>query len=207
MDVPTRRQRALVPRQEKTPTPELEVAGRAVTRVPRRLLALCGSQRGRSFSGGLLRACRTLAPAGVEITLFEGHKQFPLFNPEIELPDGVAKLRMAIDDADALLIASPEYAHGVSGTIKNTLDWLVSHPPFAGKPVAVFNPSLQSFHADAALKETLHTMSAELISEASLRIPVIGAGVDPEAIAASERFAPLIVEALHALLTYLDRHA
>jgi chromate reductase len=173
----------------------------------RRLLALCGSQRSRSFSAGLLRACRSRAPAGVELTLFERHKHFPLFNPEIDLPEGVIALRAAIDEADALLIASPEYAHGVSGTIKNTLDWLVSHPPFAGKPVAVLNPSYQSFHADAALKETLRTMSAELIPNACVRIPVIGAGVDPDAIAASARFAPLIDDTLCAMLAYLDSHA
>lgn len=173
-----------------------------------RLLALCGSQRSRSLSAGLLRACRVLAPAGVDIVLFEQHKQFPLFNPEIvELPQGVRVLQQEIDAADAVLIASPEYAHGVSGTIKNTLDWLVGHPPFAGKPVAVLNPSFQSEHADAALKETLRTMSAELVPGACVRIPVIGAGVDPDAIAASPRFAPLIEAALHAVLSHLGSRA
>ena len=171
-------------------------------------LALCGSQRSRSLSAGLLRACRMRAPAGVEIELFEQHKQFPLFNPEIaDLPEGVLALQQAIDAADALLIASPEYAHGVSGTIKNTLDWLVSHPPFAGKPVAVLNPSCQSHHADEALKETLRTMSAELIDNACVRIPVIGAGVDPDEIAASPRFAPLVDAALQAVLLHLNTRA
>jgi NAD(P)H-dependent FMN reductase len=173
-----------------------------------RLLALCGSQRSRSLSGGLLRACRLRAPAGVEIELFELHKQFPLFNPEIaELPEGVRALQRALDAADALLIASPEYAHGVSGTIKNTLDWLVSHPPFAGQPVAVLNPAYQSHHADDALKETLRTMSAELIADACVRIPVIGAGVDPDQIASSPRFAALIDAALRAVLLHLERRA
>jgi NAD(P)H-dependent FMN reductase len=173
-----------------------------------RLLALCGSQRSRSLCAGLLRACRALAPAGVEVVLFEQHKQFPLFNPDIaDLPDGVRALQQAIDAADALLIASPEYAHGVSGTIKNTLDWLVSHPPFAGKPVAVLNPSYQSQHADAALKETLRTMSADLIDAACVRIPVIGAGIDPDAIADSPRFAPLVEAALQAVLLHLDTRA
>lgn len=173
-----------------------------------RLLALCGSQRSRSLSAGLLRACRALAPEEIEVAIFEQHKQFPLFNPEIDtLPEGVRALQLAIDAADTVLIASPEYAHGVSGTIKNTLDWLVSHPPFAGKPVAVLNPAYQSEHADAALKETLRTMSAELIGDACVRIPVIGAGIDPDAIAASPRFAPLIDAALRAILLHLERRA
>jgi NAD(P)H-dependent FMN reductase len=171
-----------------------------------RILALCGSQRARSMSAGLLRACRDLAPAGVAIDLFEQHKDFPLFNPERTgvLP-GVRALQDAITAADALLIASPEYAHGVSGTIKNTLDWVVDHAPFAGKPVAVLNPSYQSFHADEALKETLRTMSADLVLDACLRIPVIGSRVDPDQIASDPRFATPITAALRALVAHVER--
>jgi len=169
-----------------------------------RFLALCGSQRSRSLSGGLLRACRSLAPGNVAFDIFEQHKEFPLFNPELaDLPPGVRALQDAITAADAIVIASPEYAHGVSGTIKNTLDWLVSHPPFAGKLVAVLNPSYQSHHADAALKETLRTMSAALVEDACLRIPVIGAGVDADAIAATPRFAASIAQVFDALLARL----
>ena len=171
-----------------------------------KLLALCGSQRTRSLSGGLLRACRTLAPADIDVILFEEHKQFPLFNPELTaLPAGVRALYQAIDAADAVLIASPEYAHGVTGTIKNTLDWLVGHPGFAGKPVAVLNPSWQSHHADESIREILAMMSAELILDACVRIPVIGSGVGPDAIAASERFAPAIEGVLRAVAQHLAR--
>lgn len=169
-----------------------------------KLLALCGSQRTQSMSGGLLRACRSLAPAGVEVLLFEEHKQFPLFNPELaELPAGVHALYAAVDAADAILIASPEYAHGVTGTIKNTLDWLVGHPGFAGKPVAVLNPAWQSHHADESIKEILGMMSAELIAEACVRIPVIGSGVALNAIASSARFVPAIEAVLRAVAQHL----
>ena len=174
--------------------------------MPLHILALCGSQRVRSMSGGLLRACRELAPAGVVIDLFEHHKDFPLFNPErTDIPSGVRALQEAITAADALLIASPEYAHGVTGTIKNTLDWVVNHAPFAGKPVAVLNPAYQSFHADEALKETLRTMSADLVLDACLRIPVIGARVDPDHIASEPRFAAPITSALQALVAHVGR--
>ncbi len=174
--------------------------------MPIRILALCGSQRARSMSGGVLRACRDLAPAGVAIDLFEQHTDFPLFNPErTDVPSGVLALQEAITAADALLIASPEYAHGVTGTIKNTLDWVVNHAPFAGKPVAVLNPAYQSFHADEALKETLRTMSADLVLDACLRIPVIGSGTDPDRIASDHRFATRIGRALRALVAHVER--
>jgi len=75
----------------------------------------------------------------------------PLFNPDLEMspPANVMTLYRAVVEADALLIASPEYAHGVSGPIKNALDWLVGFEPFAGKCVAVLNASPRAHHADA----------------------------------------------------------
>ena len=170
-----------------------------------KILALCGSLRARSFSAGLLRAARALAPAGVEFRIFEGHGQLPLFNPDLEpaAPEAVLSLWNAVTWADAIIIASPEYAHGVTGTMKNTLDWLVGHIPFAYKPVAVFNPSYQSHHADEALKETLRTMAADLIADACVRIPVIGSRVDPDAIAESAQFAPAIRFALQAVVDHV----
>lgn len=94
----------------------------------------------------MLLAAQALAPREMTVQIFEHHKNWPLFNPDLEaaLPPTVQTLRELITEADALLIASPEYAHGVTGTIKNTLDWLVSHPGVALKPVAVFNPSFRS---------------------------------------------------------------
>jgi hypothetical protein len=81
----------------------------------------------------------------------------------------------------------------------------VNHAPFAGKPVAVLNPSYQSFHADEALKETLRTMSADLVLDACLRIPVIGSRVDPDRIASEPRFAAPIAAALRALVAHVGR--
>src|SRR5580765_7400837 len=172
-----------------------------------KILALCGSLRARSFSAGLLRAARTLAPAGVDFRIFDGHGRLPLFNPDLEAdaPETVSSLWDAVTWADAIVIASPEYAHGVTGTMKNTLDWLVGHIPFAYKPVAVFNPSFQAHHADEALKETLRTMAADLVADACVRIPVIGSRVDPDAIAESAQFAPAIRSALQAVVDHVRR--
>jgi chromate reductase len=169
------------------------------------LLSFSGSQRAKSWSSALLRAFKARAPAGVDFDIYEEHKQLPLFNPDLETepPASVRRLRQAVSQAQAIVIVSPEYAHGVSGTIKNTLDWLVSHPEFADKPVAVINPSYQSFHADAALKETLRTMSAVLIPQACLRIPVIGSALSQDAIDHSPEFALMIDKALQEILAHL----
>jgi chromate reductase len=171
------------------------------------MLALSGSQRVKSWSTALLLATKALAPQSVNIQIYEGHKVWPLFNPDLESnpPRAVQELRDLITLADAILIASPEYAHGVTGTIKNTLDWLVSHPGFAYKPVAVLNPSYQSCHADEALKETLRTMAADLIPGACIRIPVIGSGIDQSAIEQTPAFRTSITAALHCVVDHVQR--
>jgi chromate reductase len=179
--------------------------GRPLKEERVRILALSGSRRDASWSSALPRAARDLAPRGSVVDIHEGHKAWPLFDPDREAdpPVPVLALRALVGDADALLIASPEYAHGVTGTIKNTLDWLVSHPDFAGKPVAVFNPSLRAGHADAALKETLRTMAADLVDAASVRVPVIGAPIALDAIAATPTFRGPIESALDTLAAHV----
>lgn len=144
-----------------------------------KILGISGSLRAASLNSALLRTAVALAPPGVEVQLLRGLGDLPLFNPDLEArpPPAVTSLRRAVDAADALLIASPEYARGVSGTIKNALDWLVSHEGFVGKPVALLNASPRAHHAQAALRETLRTMSAVLVEEACAAIPLLGSGL------------------------------
>ena len=108
-----------------------------------KVLAISGSLRAASINSALLRAAARLAPPGMLVTSLSGIGDLPLFNPDFEphVPPPVAALYAAVAAADALLIASPEYAHGITGTIKNALDWLVSVESFVCKPVAVLNAS------------------------------------------------------------------
>lgn len=147
-----------------------------------RVLSISGSLRAASINSSLLRAAACLAPPGVALALYRGVGELPLFNPDLEahLPPQVCALHAAVAAADALLFASPEYAHGVTGTIKNLLDWLVSFEPFVHKHVAVLNASPRAHHADAALRETLRTMSAVIVEAASISIPLLGANLTEE---------------------------
>jgi chromate reductase, NAD(P)H dehydrogenase (quinone) len=141
-----------------------------------KVLAFCGSLRRASMNAALLRATARLAPAGMEIELFDGLGTLPLFNPDLEadMPAAASRMHRAVDASDALLIASPEYAHGVSGVLKNALDWLVSFEGFVGKPVLIFNASPRSLHAQASLREILATMSANLLDPCCLDLPLRG---------------------------------
>lgn len=149
------------------------------------VLGICGSLRAASINAGVLRAARRLAPQGVALTIFDGMGLLPLFNPDLEAdpPAAVLALRAAVADADALLFASPEYAHGVSGVIKNALDWLVSFEPLGGKPVAVFNAGARARHADLALRETLVTMDMVIVEAASGPLPHPGTHLDHDMLA------------------------
>jgi NAD(P)H-dependent FMN reductase len=176
------------------------------------VLALCGSLRKLSINAALLRAAARLARPDADIEIADWLGRLPLYNPDLEdvvaddeLPRAVVALRMAVAAADAIVIASPEYAHGVSGTIKNTLDWLVSFPPFIHKPVAVINASPRALHADAALRETLRTMSAGLVGERSFALPLLGAHLDEAAMAASPEVAAVVADALAALCAEIAR--
>lgn len=147
-----------------------------------RVLAISGSLRAASINSALLRAVRRLAPTGIEVQLFNGLGGLPLFNPDDEgdPPQAVQSFRAQVAAADALLIASPEYAHGFTGAIKNGLDWLVSFEPFTFKPVAVLNASPRAHHADDGLREVLKTMNATLVESASVTITLVGAGLDED---------------------------
>lgn len=166
-----------------------------------KILALSGSLRTASINSALLRAAARLAPPAVTVNVCDGLGELPLFNPDLEAsaPGAVATFRSHVASADALLIASPEYAHGVTGTIKNALDWLVSFEPFAFKPVALLNASPRAHHADAALREILRTMSAAIVEPASIAIPLLGAKLDEAGMVSD----PAIVAAIQASLSTL----
>jgi chromate reductase len=109
-------------------------------------VAFAGSLRRASYNRALLEACGELAPADLALTIVT-LDDVSLFNEDVEAagePPGVAALRAAVAGADGLLIATPEYNHGVPGVTKNAIDWL-SRPPrrsvLDGKPVAILGAS------------------------------------------------------------------
>lgn len=166
-----------------------------------RVLAISGSLRAASINSALLRAAACLARPQMHIAICSGIGVLPLFNPDLESepPLQVIAFRAQIACADALLIASPEYAHGVSGVIKNALDWLVSFESFVFKPVAVLNAAPRAHHADLALRETLRTMSAVIVEAASVSIPLLGARLDDREMVGSPTISLAINTALAAL--------
>ena len=169
--------------------------------VSLKIFAISGSLRTASINSAPLRTTANLAPPHIEITVCGLVGELPLFNPDLEAlqPDAVRRLYQQVGQADALLIASPEYAHGVTGAIRNTLDWLMGCEAFVSKPVAVLNASPRARLADAALGETLKTMSAVIVEPASLTIPLLGANLGQSDMAQTPAIAHALRESLAAL--------
>jgi chromate reductase, NAD(P)H dehydrogenase (quinone) len=110
------------------------------------VLAFAGSLRAKSFNRSLLQAAKDAAPDGLEIEIFD-LQGIPLFNADVEAegdPERVVEFKKAIRSADGILIASPEYNHGMTGVTKNAIDWAsrpAKDPPLRGKPAAVLGAS------------------------------------------------------------------
>ena len=138
---------------------------------PFRLLGLSGSIRRGSNSTAVLRTLKESLPADVELTIL-GLESIPLYNEDDDTdtpPAPVAVLRRAIVEADGLVVITPEYNHGISGVLKNALDW-ASRPsdsaPLVNKPVTTMTSAssiLGGVRAQAQLNETLHGTFSRLV--------------------------------------------
>jgi chromate reductase len=99
-----------------------------------KILAVSGSLREQSYNTALARAAVALAPAGVEIELYDALGELPPYDEDVDRlnePDVVRDLRDRIEDADALFFVTPEYNGSIPGVLKNAIDW-ASRPPRGG---------------------------------------------------------------------------
>lgn len=170
-----------------------------------RILAISGSLRASSSNSALIRAASSLAPSDAEVRIYNGLSQLPHFNPDLDLDDSapsvVADFRRELREAEALLISSPEYAHGVPGALKNALDWVVGSGELIDKPIALINASSRATYAYASLVETLTTMTARIVANGSITVAVSGRLKDEREICADPNVAPALRAALTALVT------
>ncbi|HEV2999104.1 MAG TPA: NAD(P)H-dependent oxidoreductase [Solirubrobacteraceae bacterium] len=136
-----------------------------------RILGICGSLRRDSHNRSLLRAAGRLLPPDAELVEWEGLRAVPPFDEDAEAspPPAVVELRAAIAEADAVLVATPEYNASLPGQLKNALDW-ASRPAgesvLRGKPAAVVGASTSMFGAvwaQAELRKVLSTIGARVV--------------------------------------------
>jgi chromate reductase len=172
------------------------------TDKPVRGLAISGSLRRASSNSALIGAAARLAPPALEMSIYLGLAGIPPFNPALDgdrAPEAVARFRAALLSCEAVLISSPEYAHGVPGVLKNALDWVVGSGELVNKPIALINASGRATHARASLAETLAVMSAQVIVDASITVPLDGRRLDASGIVADAKLSTTLRSAIEAL--------
>jgi chromate reductase len=173
-----------------------------------RILGISGSLRRGSHNRTLLRAARAELPNGVDLVEWDGLAALPAFNEDLELtpPRSVRDLWSSVADADALLIATPEYNASVPGALKNALDWASRPFPenvLRGKPSLVIGASTGLFGAVWAQAEVRKTLAAGGASVLDAELAVTAA--DGVFGADGSLADPQLKTHLHALLGDLIR--
>jgi chromate reductase len=148
------------------------------TQAPVRILAIAGDLRPASSKSALVGAVERLArDTRMEVSIYRDIDTLPPFDPDLDghyAPATVASFRAALQACDAVLISSPESAHGVHGVMKNALDWVADSGDLVDKPIALINASGRARHAWGSLSETSAVMSAHVILEAWITVPLDG---------------------------------
>ena len=178
------------------------------------VLAIAGSLREESYNRRLIEAAKGVAPEGMEIVTCD-LEDLSLFDADVEAegdPDSVADFKEAIREADGLLLATPEYQHGVPGVLKNALDW-ASRPagdsPLAGKPAAIMG-AMPGFTGTALaqeqLRQTLVYNDCPLVMEPEVLVGHVVERLEEEGRVADETTLGYIRELLENLAELVELH-
>jgi chromate reductase len=178
-----------------------------------RILGFAGSLRRASYNRGLIRAASELAPAGTLVDVFD-LDDLPLYNQDVEdagEPPSVVAFKRAIARADALLVATPEYNHGVPGVLKNAIDW-ASRPrvtsPLRDKSVAVVGASPgngSTARAQAQLREAFVFTGACVMPQPELLIGAAASHFDDDGNLTDPALRTSLLELVEALRAWTLR--
>lgn len=140
------------------------------------LLAISGSARKASTNTALLRCLADCAPAGMDVTVFDGVARLPIFSPDLEGPERppeVTRFVAQIARTDGVIVSSPEYVRGIPGGLKNALDWLVSGDEIISKPLVLIHASHRGDDMLEALRLVLRTVTTGFNEDLFLRFALV----------------------------------
>jgi chromate reductase, NAD(P)H dehydrogenase (quinone) len=113
-------------------------------------------------------------PVGASVRHSTSIATLPHFNADLEsagpIPS-VQQLRHEVMQADALLIACPEYGHSLPGALKNAIDWLIGSGELEGKLIATLASTPSAARGKLglqALHQTLSAVKAQLVGGAPI---------------------------------------
>jgi len=142
----------------------------------KKVVAISGSTRQNSINHSLIKAIADLSATSLDISIFDGIANLPQFNPDNDgdsVVKEVADFRQQLKNADGVIICTPEYAHGVPGTLKNAIDWTISSSSFPQKPTMLITASTGGNYGHKALMETLKAIETKNIDNLQMVISFV----------------------------------
>jgi chromate reductase len=178
---------------------------------PLHVLGISGSLRKNSYNTALLTTAMDLMPPGMQLEIFD-LSPLPMFNQDEEVPFPlvVADFRLRLAQADALLIATPEYNASITGALKNALDWASRPPkqPLNGKPVAMMGASTGNFgtlRAQLHLRQILTHVGALTLAKPEVLVARAGQAFAPDGELVDEAARAFLQDLLAALAQWTLR--
>jgi chromate reductase, NAD(P)H dehydrogenase (quinone) len=168
------------------------------------VLGICGSLRRASTNMGLLKCAQDHSPSGLVLELAD-LTDVPFYNADIvKIPDPVEKFYAALEKADALLLACPEYNYSLAPAIKNALDWASRAPEnhlLAGKPVAILGAGggMGTGRAQYHLRQVCVFLDLHPLNKPEVFSNAFSASFDENGKVVDPKLQELIVEQLRAL--------
>jgi chromate reductase, NAD(P)H dehydrogenase (quinone) len=177
-----------------------------------RILAFAGSLRKGSYNKAIVRAAVELAPENVSIEVFDLEGIPPFNNDNINNPPTkVVDFKEKIRNADALLIATPEYNYSIPGVLKNAIDWASRPPkgnPLEDKPVAIMSAStgrLGGARAQYHLRQTFVFLNMHPINKPEVILSNAAENIDANGTLTNEQTRTLIRQLIEALVAWTNR--
>ena len=175
-----------------------------------KVLGVCGSLRRQSTNLGLLKYARENAPLGLAVKLAE-LTDVPFYNADLQpMPEPAQKLLADIEQADALLLACPEYNYSIAPALKNALDWASRAPEnhlLEGKPAAIIGSGggMGTARAQYHLRQVCVFLNLHLLNKPEVFSNAFSGSFDDEGNLIDERIQKLVVEQLTALQSWAQR--
>ncbi|WP_371653296.1 MULTISPECIES: NADPH-dependent FMN reductase [unclassified Streptomyces] len=148
-----------------------------------KILGISGSLRADSYNSALLRAAQKFQPGGLDIEIYEGLRDIPPYDLDLDTPENrpavVADLRRRINEADGVLIATPEFNYSIPGTLKNAIDWVSTDwtkqegLPLRHKPIAIMGAAPTNFgtvRAQLALRQVFVWTESDIVVKPELQV-------------------------------------
>ncbi len=169
-----------------------------------RIFAISGSLRAGSSNTLLIQRFAEVESIECEVDVYDHQAELPHFNPDLESRAGsiVSDLWARVRAADAIVVSTPEYAHGLPGSLKNVFDWLVGSDAFIDKPFAVLTACPRSTHARESLLEILRTMSGIHVTGADLTFDMKRGKLDGDTLLAESANVYRIQECKRTLVQF-----